>query len=40
MYVRKEKEGYAVVNRDAVGGTDHVGGNKFERAVEMVSPEN
>ena len=40
VYVRKEKEGYAVVNRDAVGGTDHVGGNKFERAVEMVSPEN
>lgn len=40
VYVRKEKDGYAVVNRDAVGGTDHVGGNKFERAVEMVSPEN
>lgn len=40
VYVRKEKDGYAVVNRDAVEGTDHVGGNKFERAVEMVSPEN
>ena len=40
VYVRKEKDGYAVVNRDSVGGTDHVGGNKFERAVEMVSPEN
>lgn len=40
VYVRKEKDGYAVVNRDAVGGTDHVGGNKFERAVEMISPEN
>ena len=34
VYVRKEKDGYAVVNRDAVGGPDHVGGNKFERAVE------
>lgn len=40
VYVRKEKDGYVVVNRDAVEGTDHVGGNKFERAVEMVSPEN
>lgn len=40
VYVKQKNEGYIVVNRDTVGGTDHVGGNKFDQAVEMVSSEN
>lgn len=32
--------GYVVINRDSIGGTDHTGGNAPAEAVEMVSDEN
>lgn len=39
VYVKQGNDGYIVVNRDAVGGADHVGGRVPEEAVEMISPE-
>lgn len=40
VYVKQGNDGYIVVNRDAVGGADHVGGRVPEEAVEMISPDN
>lgn len=37
VYVKKTAEGYVVINRDFVGGTDHTGGSVPAEAVEMVS---
>lgn len=33
-------EGYVVINRDSIGGSDHTGGSAPAEAVEMVSDEN
>ncbi len=40
VYVKKTSRGYVVINRDAVGGSDHTGGTVPAEAVEMVSDEN
>ena len=40
VFVKKTQEGYVVINRDSVGGTDHTGGAAPAEAVEMVSDEN
>lgn len=40
VYVKKSPNGYIVINRDSVGGTDHVGGSVPGNAVEMVSDAN
>ena len=40
VFVKKVQEGYVVINRDSVGGTDHTGGTAPAEAVEMVSDEN
>ncbi len=37
VYVKKTENGYNVINRDSVGGTDHTGGEQPAEAVEMVS---
>lgn len=37
VYVKKMEQGYIVINRDSVGGTDHVGGVMPEEAEEIVS---
>lgn len=37
VFVKKSTEGYIVINRDSVGGTDHTGGTRPAEAVEMVS---
>lgn len=37
VYVKKTENGYNVINRDSVGGTDHTGGEQPADAVEMVS---
>lgn len=40
VYVKKGTDGYLVVNRDSLGGTDHTGGKAPTDAVEMVSADN
>lgn len=40
VYVKKSPNGYVVINRDSLGGTDHVGGTAPQGAVEMVSDAN
>ena len=40
VYVKKSRNGYVVINRDSLGGTDHVGGTVPQNAVEMVSDAN
>lgn len=40
VYVKKSPNGYIVINRDSLGGTDHVGGTVPQNAVEMVSDAN
>lgn len=40
VYVKKSENGYIVMNRDSVGGSDHTGGSVPENAVEMVSAED
>lgn len=40
VYVKKSPNGYVVINRDSLGGTDHVGGTVPQDAVEMVSDAN
>lgn len=40
VFVKAGNDGYIVINRDAVGGTDHTGGNRPTTAVEMVSDAN
>lgn len=40
VYVKKTDNGYHVINRDSLGGTDHTGGTAPAEAVEMVSDEN
>lgn len=37
IYVKSSPNGYVVMNRDSVGGTDHTGGTKPSSATEMVS---
>lgn len=37
IYVKKTDNGYHIINRDSLGGTDHTGGDAPEEAVEMVS---
>lgn len=37
VYVKSSPNGYVVMNRDSVGGTDHTGGDKPSSATEMVS---
>ena len=38
VYVKKaEDDGYIVINRDTVGGSDHIGGTTPQDSVEMVS---
>ena len=37
VYVKQSSDGYIVINRDSVGGNDHVGGTRPNYAVEMVS---
>ena len=37
VYVKKSTDGYIVINRDSLGGTDHIGGTTPKDAVEMVS---
>ena len=37
VYVKKSPDGYIVINRDSLGGNDHVGGSVPNDAVEMVS---
>lgn len=39
VYVKSSPNGYVVVNRDSVGGTDHTGGTRPSSAVEMSSDE-
>ena len=39
VYVKASENGYIVINRDSVGGTDHVGGTAPSNAVEMVSDD-
>lgn len=40
VYVKEAPNGYIVINRDSIGGTDHVGGTAPQDAVEMVSNAN
>lgn len=40
VYVKKTEAGYNVINRDSLGGTDHIGGSQPAEVVEMVSDEN
>lgn len=37
VYVKSGNNGYIVINRDTLGGTDHIGGAAPANAVEMVS---
>lgn len=37
VYVKSSSNGYIVMNRDSVGGTDHTGGTRPSSAVEMAS---
>ena len=37
VYVKKTTDGYNVINRDSVGGTDHTGGTVPEESIEMIS---
>lgn len=37
VYVKESPNGYVVMNRDSVGGTDHTGGTRPSSATEMVS---
>ena len=40
VYVKQGPNGYIVINRDLIGGTDHAGGTAPQDAVEMVSDAN
>ena len=40
VYVKQGPNGYIVINRDSIGGTDHIGGTAPQDAVEMVSDAN
>ena len=37
VYVKESPNGYVVMNRDSLGGTDHTGGTRPSNAVEMAS---
>lgn len=37
VYVKESPNGYVVINRDSLGGTDHTGGARPGNAVEMAS---
>ena len=40
VYVKEGADGYIVINRDSLGGTDHTGGKAPANAVEMSSAED
>lgn len=40
VYVQEVTGGYAVINRDSCGGTDHTGGKAPAKSVEMKSNDN
>lgn len=40
VYVKENDNGYIVINRDSLGGSDHTGGQAPDEAVEMRSNEN
>lgn len=40
VYVKNTEDGYNVMNRDSLGGSDHTGGTIPAEAVEMVTDEN
>lgn len=40
VLVKKVSGGYAVINRDSIGGKDHTGGKTPSNAVEMISDTN
>lgn len=40
VYVKSGNNGYIVINRDVLGGSDHTGGSAPAEAVEMVSAED
>ena len=37
VYLKEGNDGYIVINRDSVGGSDHTGGTRPSTSVEMVS---
>lgn len=39
VFVKESANGYIVINRDSVGGSDHTGGNRPANAVEMKSDD-
>lgn len=39
VYVKESPNGYVVMNRDSLGGSDHTGGTRPSSAVEMASDE-
>lgn len=39
VYVKSSPNGYVVMNRDSLGGSDHTGGTRPSSAVEMASDE-
>ena len=39
VYVKSSPDGYVVMNRDSLGGSDHTGGTRPSSAVEMASDE-
>lgn len=40
VYVKENNNGYIVINRDSLGGSDHTGGQAPDEAVEMKSNED
>ena len=40
VFVKKADNGYIVINRDSLGGSDHIGGTEPDEAVEMVSDKD
>lgn len=40
VYVKAGDDGYIVMNRDSLGGTDHIGGTAPSEAVEMISAKD
>lgn len=40
VFVKEADNGYIVINRDSIGGSDHTGGEQPSEAIEMVSDED
>lgn len=40
VFVKEADNGYIVINRDSLGGSDHIGGTEPDEAVEIVSDED